>query len=132
MKFTRKEFLSGLALGMAGAVLRPMSALGAAAGNPLEPQQFKALVGKTFHVFTADSRGSIDIVLDAYNELPASAKAHQFSLTFVAPGGEKLTEGTYSVEQDQMGRFQIFVVPTRRDGQGRTFYRADFNLLTNK
>jgi hypothetical protein len=31
-----------------------------------------------------------------------------------------------------MGRFPVFVVPTRRDGQGRTFYRADFNLLTKK
>jgi hypothetical protein len=132
MKFTRKEFLSGLALGMAGAALHPMSALGAATEGTVEPHQFKALVGKTFHVFTADSRGSIDVVLDAYSELPATAKAHQFSLTFVAPGGGKLTEGTYSVEQDQMGRFPLFVVPTRRDGQGRTFYRADFNLLTNK
>jgi hypothetical protein len=132
MKLTRKEFLSGLALGMAGAALRPMSALGAAAENALEPHQFKALVGKTFRVSTADSRGSIDVVLDGYSELPASAKAHQFSLTFVAPGGEQLKEGTYAVEQGQMGRFQIFVVPTRRDGQGRTFYRADFNLLTTK
>jgi hypothetical protein len=132
MKFTRKEFLSGLALGMAGAALHPMSALGAAAGNPLEPPQFKALAGKTFRVSTADSRGSIDVVLDAYNELPASAQAHQFSLTFVAPGGETLKEGTYFVEQDQMGRLPIFVVPTRRDGQGRAFYRADFNLLTKK
>jgi hypothetical protein len=132
MKFTRKEFLSGLALGMAGAALHPMSALGAAAEGTVEPRQFQGLVGKSFRVSTADSRGSIDVMLDAYNELPASAQAHQFSLTFVAPGGEHLKEGTYFVEQGQMGRFQIFLVPTRRDGQGREFYRADFNLLTTK
>ena len=132
MNFTRKEFLSGLALGMAGAALRPMSALGASAGDAFELHTFKTLGGRTFRVSAGDSRGAIDVVLDAYNELPASAQAHQFSLTFVAPGGEQLKEGTYAVEQDQMGRFPVFVVPTRRDGQGRTFYRADFNLLTKK
>lgn len=130
MNFTRKEFLSALAAGIASAALRPMSALGASAADTFEPRHFKTLVGSTFRVSTADSRGSIDVVLEGYEEKPASAGTQQFSLTFVAPGGEKLTEGTYFVEQAQMGRFPIFVVPTRRDGQGRAFYRADFNLLT--
>jgi hypothetical protein len=129
MNVTRKKFLFTVAAGMAGAALHPISALGAAAEGTVEPRQFQGLVGKSFRVSTADSRGSIDVMLDAYNELPASAQAHQFSLTFVAPGGEQLKEGTYVVQQDQMGRFPLFVVPTRRDGQGRAFYRADFNLL---
>jgi hypothetical protein len=135
MRTTRKNFLFTVAAGVAGAAIRPLSAatmpVGAMAPVPVA-RNFGGLVGKTFHVQTADSRGSIDVVLEAIDERPASNGTHQFSLTFVAPGGEKLAEGTYSVEQDKLGRFPLFVVPTRRDGQGRTFFRADFNLLLKK
>jgi hypothetical protein len=95
-------------------------------------RSFREFVGRTFQVTTGDSRGTIDVVLESYDERPTTDGTHQFSLTFVAAGGEKLTQGIYTVEQQQMGRFPVFVVPTRRDGQGRAFYRSDFNLLTGK
>jgi hypothetical protein len=131
MNTTRKQFLSAVATGFAAVALKPSVLLGRMPDAP-EPHEFKTLVGKTFRVSTGDSRGSIDVVLNAYNEQPGSTGTQQFSLTFVAPGGEKLAEGMYFVEQGQMGRFPLFVVPTQRDGQGRAFYRADFNLLSKK
>jgi len=135
MNVTRKEFLFTVVAGVAGAAIHPLSAatmpVGAVDANP-PARNFGRFVGRTFRVQTGDGRGSIDVVLEAFEERPPSNGTHQFSLTFVAPGGEKLAEGTYSVEQDGMGRFPLFVTPTRRDGQGRTFYRADFNLLLKK
>ncbi len=135
MKITRKKFLFTVVTGVVGAAVRPLSAATKAVGamGSITPvRNFAQYVGRTFHVQTADSRGSIDVVLEAYDEKPSSNGTHQFSLTFVAPGGERLAEGTYTVEQEKMGRFPLFVIPTRRDGQGRTFYRADFNLLLKK
>jgi hypothetical protein len=132
MKTTRKQFFSTLVAGVAIAVARPMSALTIATGPSPVARSFAGLVGRTFQVTTADSRGTIDVVLDSYDEKPTKDGTHQFSLTFVAARGEKLTQGIYVVEQEQMGRFDLFVVPTRHDGQGRAFYRADFNLLTKK
>lgn len=134
MKTTRKQFFSTLVAGVAVAVARPMSALTIAAGPAPAPvaRSFAGLVGRTFQVTTGDSRGTIDVVLESYDEKPTTDGTHQFSLTFVAPGGEKLTQGIYVVEQEQMGRFDLFVVPTRHDGQGRAFYRSDFNLLTGR
>ena len=132
MNVTRKEFLFTVVAGVAGTAIRPLAAaskpVGASSSIPLV-RDFGAPVGRTFRVQTADSRGSIDVVLEAVEEKPSSNGTHQFSLTFVAPGGERLAEGSYTVEQDKMGRFPLFVQPTRRDGQGRTFFRADFNLL---
>jgi hypothetical protein len=132
MKTTRTQFLTTIATGLAAAAMNPLSALTLPEGGIPVARNFGRLVGRTFRVQTADGRGSIDVVLEAIDEKPASNGTHQFSLTFVAPGGEKLAEGTYSVEQDKMGRFPLFVTPTRRDGQGRAFYRADFNLLLRK
>jgi hypothetical protein len=132
MKTTRKQFFTTLVAGVAVAVARPMSALTIATESAPTPRSFAGLVGRTFQVTTADSRGTIDVVLESYDEKPTKDGTHQFSLTFVAVGGEKLNQGTYVVEQEQMGRFDLFVVPTRLDGQGRAFYRADFNLLTGK
>ena len=132
MKVTRQKFLTAIAAGAAAAVFRPLSAITIAPGAIPVARSFGGLVGRTFRVQSADGRRSVEVVLEAYDERPPSNGTHQFTLTFVAPGGETLAEGTYTVEQDQMGRFPLFVVPTRRDGQGRTFYRADFNLLVRK
>ena len=132
MNVTRKKFLGSLVAGVAATAMRPLSAVTLTAGPAPVARGFQQSVGRTFRVTTADGRGTIDVVLEVYDERPTKDGTHQFSLRFVAPGGEKLTEGTYAVEQAQMGRFDLFIVPTRRDGQGRAFYRSDFNLLAKK
>ena len=128
MKTTRKQFVTTIATGLAGAALRPGDLLGVPPDVP-EPRYFKGLVGATFRVQPADGRAPIELVLDEYVELKPSNGTRQFSLRFVAPGGESLREGTYFMEQGRTGQFWIFVIPIRRDGQGQTWFRADFNLL---
>jgi len=128
MRTTRKSFLATVATGLAAAALRPSALLGASEGQAPDFRTFKALVGETFTFRGADARGPVDLVLSDYAE-SARFGPTQFTLTLVAPGGESLREGTYTVDQARMGTFQMFVIPTGRDGKGQTTYRADFNLL---
>ncbi|MDL2718603.1 MAG: hypothetical protein PT977_12690 [Acidobacteriota bacterium] len=129
MNITRKKFLGSLVAGVAVATMHPLSAITIPAGPAPLARGFQQFVGRTFRVTTADGRGTIDVVLERYDEKPTKDGTHQFSLTFVAPGGERLAEGSYTVDQPQMGRFSLFVVPTGRDALGHAFYRSDFNLL---
>lgn len=129
MKTTRKAFLSTVAAGLAAASLKPAALLGADA-VPADGRAFRDLVGETFRFRAFDRRDPVDLVLAECSEAAARAGTKQFSLTLVAPGGESLREGTYTVDHARTGTFRMFVVPTGRDAKGRTAYRADFNILT--
>jgi hypothetical protein len=128
MKTTRKNFLAAVATGLAGAALRPSTLFGVGPELP-EGRTFKALVGETFHFRGFDRRESVDVVLAEYTERSARTSTKQFTLTLVAPGGERLREGTYTVDHPKTGTFEIFVVPAGLDVSGQALYRADFNLL---
>jgi hypothetical protein len=128
MKTTRKNFLATVATGLAAAALRPSALLAASEAPTPAFRAFKSLVGQTFTFRGPDGRGPVDLVLSDYAESPRFGST-QFTLTLVAPGGETLGEGTYTVDQARTGTFQMFVIPTGRDAKGQTTYRADFNLL---
>lgn len=128
MKTTRKQFLTVLATGLTAAALKPSALLAAGSESP-GSRAFKSLVGETFQFRGANGRAPVDLVLADYVEAPPHSGTTQFTLTLVAPGGENLPEGTYTVDQSRTGTFQMFVVPTGRDAKGQTVYRADFNLL---
>jgi hypothetical protein len=48
-----------------------------------------------------------------------------FSLVFHAPDGPVFTQGTYSLGHDELGNFELFIVPIGRDAQG-IMYEAVF------
>lgn len=128
MKVTRKEFLSSLAVGLAGAALRPAQMLAQSADETISPGTFQRSVGTTFRL-TRPSASPVDMILKEVVELPDSKDTVQFSLSFLAPGGENLPEKTYSFEHAQLGSLRIFVTKVRVDPNGQTWYRADYNLL---
>jgi hypothetical protein len=128
MRVTRKEFLSSLAVGLAGAVLRPAQMLAQSADEAISPGTFQRAVGTTFRL-TRPSASSVDMVLKEVVLLPDSKDTVQFSLSLLAPGGENLPDKTYSFEHPQLGSLAIFVTKTRTDPDGQTWYRADYNLL---
>ena len=51
-----------------------------------------------------------------------------FSLFFHGPADRPLGQRTYSIEHDQIGRFDLFLVPVGRDARGMQ-YQAVFNRL---
>lgn len=128
MRTTRKKFLATMATGLAAATLRPSTLLGAGPARP-DGRGFKALVGETFQFRGFDRRAPVDVVLSEYTERSARAGTRQFTLTLVAPGGERLREGTYTVDHPKAGTFEMFVIPAGLDAKGQALYRADFNLL---
>lgn len=50
----------------------------------------------------------------------------QFAIYFEGPLEDAVGQGTYTLEHDRMGRFELFLVPIREDADGRT-YEAVFN-----
>ena len=52
-----------------------------------------------------------------------------FSLLFRGPHQPPLPQQTYPVEHDRLGRFDLFIVPVKRDAQG-LYYEAVFNRVS--
>jgi hypothetical protein len=52
----------------------------------------------------------------------------RFSAFFDGPGDVQLPQGVYSLTHDQMGEFEIFLVPIARDERGFR-YEAVFNYF---
>ncbi|HQQ77519.1 MAG TPA: hypothetical protein PLB01_09210 [Thermoanaerobaculia bacterium] len=128
MKTTRAQFLTTLATGVAAAALGPSSLLGAGPDVP-DGRAFKALVGETFRFRGFERRDPVDLVLTDYSERALRGSTRQFTLTLVAPGGERLREATYTVDHPKAGTFEMFVIPAGFDAKAQPLYRADFNLL---
>jgi hypothetical protein len=49
-----------------------------------------------------------------------------FSITFSAPEGTTLKQGTYQVRHDALGQFELFIVPVPNK-EGKPFFEAIFN-----
>ena len=129
MRVTRKEFLSSLAIGLAGTAWRPGRLLAASPDETtISPNTFERTVGTTYHLIRQSGMSPIDFVLQGVEQMPESDTV-QFSLSFMAPGGENVPEKTYSFDHAQLGSLEIFVTKVRTDPSGQTWYRADFNLL---
>jgi hypothetical protein len=52
----------------------------------------------------------------------------QFSLLFRGDKSKTHEQGTYAMEHDSMGAFDLFLTPVERNDRG-TFYQAVFNRL---
>jgi hypothetical protein len=55
-------------------------------------------------------------------------KTENFSLIFRGPDNRPLPQQMYVFEHSQLGRFDLFIVPTGRNAEGRE-YEAIFNRL---
>jgi hypothetical protein len=65
------------------------------------------------------------------SKLPAEIKQEGFSILFAAPAKVILQQGMYKVEHEQMGTFDLFIVPMRKKKKGQ-YYEAVFNRLVPK
>jgi|SRR6266850_3629430 len=66
-------------------------------------------------------------VLDG-EQRPAAARQERFSLVFRGPRGEPLQQGMYQMQHNQLGAFDLFLVPVGQDHDG-VYYEAVFNRL---
>jgi hypothetical protein len=73
----------------------------------------------------------IEVELTEVSELLITARQERFSLIFRSANDILVAQGLHRFEHDQMGPFDLFIVPVDRDENG-TYYEAVFNRLIKK
>lgn len=86
---------------------------------------FAQNVDTKFHV-PVDENRRVELELTEVSELNASSGQEQFAVVFRGPGDVFLGQGMRSFEHDQMGQFELLIVPIRQDERGY-YYEAVFN-----
>lgn len=90
-------------------------------------EQFAGNLHSTFRLQTTDGR-ELPLELISLTLLPSAPQQEQYSLIFRGPADTLLPQGTYRMEHDRLGAFDLFLVPIARDQQG-VQYEVIFNHL---
>jgi hypothetical protein len=102
--------------------------------DQLSFEQLRRLLKTKFRV-DSDSPQPVELELTEAtqfrkNRSAATSANHQnyehFSLLFAGPADRPLEQKTHSFTHDQLGTFQLFIVPVRLE-QGKLYYEAVFN-----
>jgi hypothetical protein len=92
---------------------------------------FSEHLGTTFRVNFGES-GDVDLKLVEVKGYPAQVEEHagmeRFSLIFTGALDHPLSQQTYRLRHEEMGEFDIFLVPIGRDDGGFR-YEAIFNYF---
>ena len=75
-----------------------------------------------------DENTAVPLELIKVSELKLYPQQEEFALLFRGPLDVFLGQGIRFFKHDQMGQFEIFVVPIRQDNQG-FYYEAVFNRI---
>jgi hypothetical protein len=94
--------------------------------NQLTHGTFHSHVGSPFRVLV--NGGSVGLTLVQVSPVRVSPRAEAFSLLFHGPAHAALTQAEYSFEHDEIGEFNLFIVPVGED-RGVLHYEAVFNRL---
>ncbi|HEX7332287.1 MAG TPA: hypothetical protein VF290_12365 [Pyrinomonadaceae bacterium] len=70
----------------------------------------------------------VELELITVSELKVYPQQEEFTLEFLGPSDMFLGQGVRDFKHDQMGQFELFIVPIKQDAQG-FYYEAIFNNL---
>jgi hypothetical protein len=93
----------------------------------LTHEEFSKHANTKFQV-QADENTNVELELVRISELKLHPQQEEFALEFRGPLNIFLDQGVRSFTHDQMGQFELFIVPIRRDGQG-FYYEVIFNRI---
>ena len=93
----------------------------------LSHEAFTQHANTTFQV-QIDENTNVPLELTNISELKVHPQQEEFALTFRGPADMFLGQGIRPFTHDQMGQFELFIVPIRQDEQG-FYYEAVFNRL---
>ena len=96
----------------------------------LTHEEFSKHLNTTFRIRLNDER-TIDARLIDVSERLVSPRQERFSIVFLSSNEVLIGQGIAQFEHDEMGTFQLFIVPIGRDERG-TQYEAVFNRLVKK
>lgn len=88
---------------------------------------FAAQLNTTFRQRVAED-SQFELVLTSCKDKISTPIQHCFALVFRAPIEAPPLQGTYPIEHETLGSFELFLVPFAKDESG-LYYEAVFNLL---
>ena len=93
----------------------------------LTHEAFGQNVNTKFQVQTGDDT-SVDLELTEVSELKLYPRQEEFSIWFRGPADVFLAQGVRNFKHDQIGEFELFIVPIRQEADG-IYYQAIFNRI---
>jgi hypothetical protein len=93
----------------------------------LTKAMFSENLNTKFRIYPEGSE-PFEVELIELTEVNTSPRQEQFSLLFRGPLNIFLNQSIYKMEHDQIGTFELFLVPIRQDQDG-FYYEAIFNRL---
>ena len=93
----------------------------------LTHEEFSKNTNTKFQV-QADENTQVELELIAISELKVHPQQEEFTIRFRGPLNMFLGQGVRNFTHDQMGQFELFIVPIKQDEQG-FYYEAVFNRL---
>jgi|SRR5215213_29143 len=93
----------------------------------LTHQAFTQHANTQFQV-QVDENTAVPLELTEISEVKLYPHQEQFAILFRGPSDMFLGQGSRYFTHDQMGQFELFIVPTKQDEHG-VYYEAVFNRL---
>ena len=76
----------------------------------------------------ADGNTPVELELTEVSELKLYPRQEEFAILFRGPLDTFLDQGARYFSHDEMGQFELFIVPVRQDAHGY-YYQAIFNRI---
>lgn len=76
-----------------------------------------------------DESNYVELELAQVSDVTVFPKQEQFAIVFVGPVESFLNQGSRTFKHEQMGQFELFIVPIARDEKG-FHYEAVFNRIS--
>ena len=93
----------------------------------LTPASFSEVANKTFRLNLPET-DVLELELIKVEDLGSTGKQERFSVLFRGPLDRGLQQGSYSFEHEELGTFELFIVPISRQEDGFV-YEAAFNRI---
>lgn len=93
----------------------------------LTHEAFTRQAGTKFKV-QVDEYTGVELELAEVSEVKLYPRQEEFTIVFRGPSNAFLDQGVRLFTHDQIGEFELFIVPIRQDEQG-FYYEAVFNRI---
>lgn len=93
----------------------------------LTHEEFTKHANTKFQV-QAGENTNVEVELTEISELKVHPQQEEFALEFRGPLNAFLGQGLHNFAHDQMGEFELFIVPIKQDAEG-FYYEAVFNRI---
>jgi len=93
----------------------------------LTASSFSEILNKTFRLNLPET-DVLELELIKVEDLGSTAKQERFSVLFQGPLDRGVRQGSYSFEHEELGTFELFIVPIGRQEDGLV-YEAAFNRI---